>query len=294
MPRRSAVALVTLAGVALGMGVALSATAQEQRPGRIGFFNSPCDFTHRASDDPIVVPGRPGASHGHDFFGNPSVDAHTTLQSLDAVAARCRRGEDRSGYWVPTLTRRGRIAAPRGANVYYRTAGRPPSSIEPFPAGLRVVAGDASARRRQSARVVRWGCTGAGVGPRMVGGAPLCPRRSRLRLSIHFPECWDGRRLDSPDHASHMAYAVRAGRGTRGCPASHPHALPKLVLNVPYATRGGRGLRLSSGSLHSAHGDFFNAWNPGEIARLVRACLHADVHCRPPARPPRVRRARAA
>ncbi len=283
MQRRTTVTSVGLILVATGMMLALSAGAREQRPGREGFFNSPCAFTHRAADDPIVFPGRPGASHSHDFFGNSSVDAATTLESLNAVAARCRRGQDRSGYWVPTLTRRGRAVAPRSANVYYRTAGRAPASIERFPAGLRVVAGDARARRQQR-RVMSWGCTGGATRPRAVRGGALCPSGSRLRLSIRFPECWNGHALDSADHASHMAYAVRAGRGLRGCPASHPVAVPKLVLNVMYATRGGRGLRLASGSLQTAHGDFFNAWEPDELARLVRECLNADVHCKPPRR----------
>jgi hypothetical protein len=37
-----------------------------------------CDFSHRASDDPIVHPGDPGAAHSHDFFGNRSTDAFST------------------------------------------------------------------------------------------------------------------------------------------------------------------------------------------------------------------------
>ncbi|MGH2901589.1 MAG: DUF1996 domain-containing protein [Solirubrobacteraceae bacterium] len=287
MQRRTAAALTVLATIAAAVALTISATAQQRRAGQAGFFSSPCQFTHRASNDPIVFPGQPGASHSHDFFGNPSLDAASTLASLDAAMSRCRRGEDRAGYWVPTLYQGDRIVAPLRTTVYYRTAGRDPASIEPFPAGLRVIAGSAKATSAQDRRIVHWGCTSGATPPRAVTTAPLCPPGTRLRLSVRFPECWNGRDLDSADHVSHLASAVRIGRGLRGCPASHPHALPKLVVNVPYATRGGSGLRLASGSINTAHADFFNAWEPAGLARLVRECLNADVHCQ---LPPPVRR----
>jgi hypothetical protein len=54
------------------------------------------------------------------------------------------------------------------------------------------------------------------------------------------------------------------------------------VLNIPYVTRGGHGLKLASGPIYTAHGDFFNAWEPAALEQLVRDCLNADVHCAPP------------
>ena len=33
-------------------------------------FVSACTFSHAAADDPIVFPGRSGASHHHSFVGN--------------------------------------------------------------------------------------------------------------------------------------------------------------------------------------------------------------------------------
>ena len=29
-----------------------------------------CGYSHPLTDDPIVFPGQPGASHFHDFFGD--------------------------------------------------------------------------------------------------------------------------------------------------------------------------------------------------------------------------------
>ncbi len=123
--------------------------------------------------------------------------------------------------------------------------------------------------------VTFWSC-GAGSGVAPSSTVPTCPaqRGSFLRLHIRFPSCWDGRRLDSPDHKSHMAYAMR-GR----CPSTHPVPVPALAQIYRYPTRGGEGFSLASGGQFSAHADFFNAWNPGALRRLVDGCLNALVHC---------------
>ena len=285
MHRRSAVATVALAAIAVAVPFALDAGAQNRGAGHAGFFNSVCEFTSRAPDDPIVFPGVAGASHSHDFFGNPSTNAASTVDSLVAAGGRCVQPGDRAAYWVPTLLKGRRAARPVRANVYYRRAGRDPASIEPFPLGLRVVAGNAKATAPQDPKIARWTCTGNELAPSRL--LALCPRGSNLKLTVVFPDCWNGRDLDSPDHVSHLAYSGVGGggiRGLRGCPASHPRALPRLVVNAVFATRGGPGLRLASGSINSGHADCFNAWDPAELGRLVRECLNADVHCAPPAR----------
>ena len=65
------------------------------------------------------------------------------------------------------------------------------------------------------------------------------------------------------------AYQVR---GT--CPAGYPVRLPQLSLNVHYHLPTVSGLTLSSGSIYSAHADFFNAWNQVVLARLVQINLN--------------------
>ena len=66
-------------------------------------FVSHCAFSHRAPDDPIVYPGRPGASHDHTFLGSTSTDANSTNASLRAAATTCKRRGETAAYWVPTL-----------------------------------------------------------------------------------------------------------------------------------------------------------------------------------------------
>lgn len=276
--RRSVAATVALAAIAAGVPFALAAEGPS-RPGRAGFFSSGCQFTHRLSDDPIVFPGRAGASHRHDFFGNPSTNAASTTESQQGTAGRCNRDGDNAGYWVPTMYKGKQVVRPVRATIYYRGKGRVPQTIEPFPTGLRMIAGDGKAKGPQDPRIVHWNC--AGQEGMTWAKPPLCPKGTNLRMSIVFPDCWNGRELDSPDHKSHMAYSVRIGGGLKGCPAGHERAVPSLVINTVYATRGGNRIRLASGPSYTAHGDFFNAWRPEALSQLVRDCLNADVHCAP-------------
>jgi Domain of unknown function (DUF1996) len=182
-----------------------------------------------------------------------------------------RRGH--GAYWIPTLHLGTTEVAPTGATIYYR---RPTlASVRPFPNGFRMIAGDSMATAPQDKRVTFWSCGLAGGVPPS-SAVPTCPaaRGSFLRLHVRFPSCWNGVDLDSADHKSHLAYAVR-GR----CPSTHPVALPQITLIYRYPTQGSEGLTLASGGQFSAHADFFNAWRPGQLRKLVNGCLNALVHC---------------
>ena len=274
---RRTVLLVAVALVPLVAGVALAGTggerAQNVRALHGVNFVSVCGFSHRAPDDPIVFPGRPGASHDHSFVGNRSTGASSTYRSLQAAGTTCRRADDTAAYWVPTLLRDGRALEPLGATVYYRRRTLEP--VQAFPPNFRMIAGSAKATTAQGRRVTFWNC-GVAAGIPASSEPPSCPARraTALRLHVTFPSCWDGRRLDSPDHQSHVAYPMR-GR----CPRTHPVALPQLTVITRYRDAGGAGLALASGGIYSAHADFFNAWRQDELARLVTSCLNALRHC---------------
>jgi hypothetical protein len=246
-------------------------------------FFSDCRLSHAAPDDPIVHFGVRGGSHPHEFFGNTSTNAFSTLASLRMHGTTCRRSADTAAYWVPALYQDGEVVKPFGINVYYqiRSIGR----IHAFPAGLKIVAGNATATTPQSTNVVFWACAYPPGPGRHVSSPPKCPRRrpamrrfrpdnAHLLLNINFPDCWDGKRLDSSDHQSHMAYSVNLR-----CPRSHPVKVPKLRLTVMYPTRGRTRLALASGGLFSGHADFFNAWNQSQLVRIVGACSAEKPHC---------------
>jgi Domain of unknown function (DUF1996) len=279
---RARVVVLALAGLAVVavVSAALAKPPMRDLRGDIGRadlrgvnFVENCRFSHRAPDDPIVFPGIPGASHDHTFVGSSTTNAFSTFGSLRAGETSCRRRADTAGYWVPTLYHAGQAVLPRGATIYYRRGTL--AEVQAFPNGFRMIAGDATATLPQGTRVTFWSC-GALSGVAPSAEVPTCPDMpgSSLRLHVRFPSCWDGRQLDSPDHKSHMAYAVG-----RRCPSSYPVAVPAIAQIYRYPTRGGEGFSLASGTEFSAHADFFNAWRPGALKRLVEGCLNALVHC---------------
>ncbi|HKP17412.1 MAG TPA: DUF1996 domain-containing protein [Gaiellaceae bacterium] len=237
-------------------------------------FVSMCVFSHRNTDDPIVYPGQPGRSHDHTFIGNDTTNAFSSVATMRGGTSSCRRAGDTAAYWAPTLVGPGGQAIqPVVATVYYRRHTLTP--LQAFPDGFRMIAGNARATSAQGLTVTSWNC-GPQAGVRPQATVPTCPDADRRGLALHvqFPDCWDGINLDSPDHQSHMAYSTR-GR----CPAPHRVALPAIQLNLRYPSAGGTGLVLASGGQFSGHADFFNAWNPQELQRLVNRCLNGLRHC---------------
>lgn len=266
-------------------------------------FFANCRFSHTNHDDPIVFPGHPRFSHDHTFFGNASTNASSTLTSLRLATTTCKPKADKAAYWIPTLYRDGREIRPAKAQFYYNLRGY--DRMHAFPYGLKVVAGDARARRPQSTKVVYWDCVGS-MTERSAPVArppetcadvrlsapkgffrrcatcklqPLPPSAQRakrfLELHVDFPDCWDGKHLDSPDHRGHMAYSTNYV-----CPASHPVKVPLIRLTVRYPIGGGRGVYLSSGGVLTGHADFLNAWDERFLTKLVAACF-ADRPCNP-------------
>ena len=250
-----------------------SASARARAARRPARFITKCTFSHTLSDDPIVKPNLPGASHSHDFFGNVTTNAATTLTSLEAGGTTCVNKDDLSGYWVPSLTVNGTAVPPSFANVYYQNAGKPFRTIQTIPRGLEVVAGDSTATTPQSLDIVSWNC-GAQEDVNMSSTPPTCPGPT-LTIHINFPDCWNGTALDSPDHKSHLAYHNTDG----SCPAGFPVPIPRVRVNVHYPTTGGPGVALASGGQYSGHADFFNAWVPTELQHLVSTCINRGRLC---------------
>jgi hypothetical protein len=392
MHRARVAAVVALAG-SVGVTAVTQVSGQTPEPRGLGAFHVNCFFSHRAPDDAIVFPGQPGRSHLHDFFANESTNAYSTPQSLRAASTNCVRPGDKSAYWVPTLyANEGRTPVKAlKADVYYTAGFRDFQSIQPFPAGLQMIAGDAAATDRQTGRNIDWRCDNgdtldegrspdnspranelraavaeferlvAAQSPKVArlrkavrrlrkavrrmsravrrqkangsasrkslrklarkrgklrrkrrayrreraalrllkferdnreaalqaylfgGGTsiPTCKPGATLGLHVLFPDCWDGRNLDSADHKSHMAYSYQARRGDndRVCPPSHPVLVPILRLHVTYASLGGPDVRLSPGDVDAGHADFVNAWDQQLLTKLVRDCLNVDRYC---------------
>lgn len=256
------------------VATAPSAGGSGTRPGAslhrgVAYFAVACGFSHRNQDDPIVHPGHTGASHDHTFFGNTSTNASSTPASLRAAGrTTCRLRGDTAAYWAPTLFVDGQAVEPRAAVAYY--VRRTVEPVQAFPAGLQVVAGSAAARSAQGRQVTFWSC-----GREVSATIPDCSssfgfgKGSSLRLHVNFPNCWDGSRLDSADHKSHLAYSVNGL-----CSASHPVEVPAISLVVYYGIDGGSAAELASGGQFSGHADFVNAWDQRTLEALVDRYLN--------------------
>jgi hypothetical protein len=244
---------------------------------RVAEFLADCPFSHRRPDDPIVYPGLPGASHMHSFMGSRVTDAYTDVSDLATGATNCNPAVDVSSYWVPTFYVNDQPVEPVTGIFYYLGEGVSDAvreQTQPLPYGLRIVAGNARATAPDATTISRWSClhhNEAGASKDFLA----CPAGSMIESYLDFPQCWNGRDLDSPDHKSHMAYPVN-----NGCPSTHPVHVPKLrqVLRYPASGDPAR-FRLSSGRGFTMHGDFFNAWPVAEMERRVRDCIRPKIKC---------------
>lgn len=250
-----------------------------------------CPLSHSASDDPIKFPGQPGASHLHEFFANRSTDAFSTYESMTAATSTCGTTADTAGYWAPALYKDGVRVPAAGTSVtgrntrqqfYYRddnlNAGTP---IEPFPADMRIIAGNSAATNEAEnpylGREIYWGCAdnqdpdGKQTQPNFA-----CPGTGIISLHMGFPNCWDGvlTHVDDTDHLRYPSGGV--------CPTGFDHALPRLIQRFEYPVgiddNTGR-ITLASGAYFTTHSDFWNTWQQPALISLVDRCLNLDVAC---------------
>jgi Domain of unknown function (DUF1996) len=276
--------------------VSLSATLEERRMG----FDALCQHLTFEAMDRIVLPGQqPPAGHLHDHYGTLATPDATVSQMQQSTAA-CNRPEDTAGYWVTAVMK---PDGPEDADsepdpvpatamkAYYRTD-VPASKVKPIPLGLMIVAGNhaATATKPQSTNVVHWDCkntvTGEVTGPWVEPHQCESPD-AKPRLKIRFPQCWDGKRLDSPDHKAHTAYPKRVN-GVYKCPSTHPVTITRLGLQFNYPAEGEPGwadmdtVTFSSGGRFSGHADFWNTWRvDGEngFNSLDTRCLNEGTYC---------------
>src|SRR5215208_5915349 len=287
---------------ALASAPAASAASREHGAS----FAVRCDFSHRLSDDPIVHPNEPGASHSHDFFGNTTTNAYSTYQTMTTgidphdpppptpPLTTCSRPEDTAGYWIPTVSWKDQngtqtTLTSNRAVFYYRAGDKDYRTVQPFAKDLRII----TAKNINGSRI-RWYC-GSGGGDDDKSGSADPPTQCSggvLGLKIIFPDCVAEespgvQKIDSTDdpdptrvHKSHMARSVAQSNGTRVCPSTHPIPVPTLTINAnfPIPTTQGQ-VTLSSdeptdppGS--TMHSDFWNTWDQAELERLVVECIN--------------------
>ena len=134
--------------------------ARAARPPRErGFFRSKCVYSHTRDDDPILMPAMPGQSMVHEFFGNTSTHAASKAADLRAApATSCARARRLVCLLAAGAIRARQARRARADPGVLPHGGRPPASIQPFPAGLQMIAGNERALEPQPLSVAYWNC----------------------------------------------------------------------------------------------------------------------------------------
>ncbi len=279
----------TLVGVAIASGLASLVGLPDPSPAEAaeptaprGQFVIRCRHSHSLADDPIVHPGHPGESHLHDFFGNTTVNAHSTVESMLAGGTTCRVPSDTAGYWSPAASADGVALVPKAMRIYY--FGVADDLVETFPAGLKMIGGNPEALTPEENPHVTWSCgeSRAIKTPRepvpydCTVWAPGHPFVDGVVANVEMPNCWNGTGLEPAD----VVYPVEGA-----CPAGFPRVLPKLSQRIhlgvmdPLTPSGDVAVTLSSGPFHTMHADFWNTWQQPRLDQLVAECLNAHVRC---------------
>jgi hypothetical protein len=257
-----------------------------------GSFRTTCQLSGFQFNDPLGNPGNAGGAALHVFFGNTAANDKSTSRSVAGSGnSTCRGGTlNRTSYYFPALidSRNGEVQTPQDGIFYYKTGYNvDPASVRPIPAGLVMIAGDKNARGIQL-YVAEWLCRDRWV--ENTGTIQACAVGDAVRLSVHFPQCWDGVNLDSPDHKSHMAYPTYRNAPERStCPSTHPVVLPAITEMIDYPVRPGSSpltWRLSTDNYStsmrgglSAHAQWIDGWDRWTQSAIVSGCLNRAFDC---------------
>ncbi|RYP09619.1 hypothetical protein DL764_001161 [Monosporascus ibericus] len=215
--------------------------------------------------DPVVEPGNIPSSHVHHIIGGNAFNATMTGDVGErATCTTCEMSEDFSNYWtavlyfkhpingsyhrVPVINNAALATGTTGGMTIYYTQhdfysdNLKNQPITAFPPGFRMTVGDPTTNTHEEAKAhvgLRYNCLNTLLdrGPELVD-LPDRPCPAGIFAIHHFPACWDGKNLDSPDHQSHMFNTIKYDgfMNAPPCPASHPVRMPQLAYETVWDT----------------------------------------------------------